>query len=77
LPAVQGQLTFRDAMGPTTYSARIVKYGAPNDLRFSWHGDLTNRAGQLAELVTDDGYRCTVVVDHGLLRPLEEEPSRP
>jgi hypothetical protein len=42
----------------------------------SWHGDLRNRAGQRAELVIDDGYRCTVVADHGLLRPLEEEPSR-
>jgi len=55
-------------------AGRVVQYGNNSGRRFSWHGDLSRRVGQLALLVTDDGDTFHVVVGNGFLKLA---PARP
>jgi hypothetical protein len=71
---VRGALTFDDSNGPVTVAGRVVRYGDNGGCRFSWHGDLSRRVGQLALLVTDDGDTFHVVVGNGFLKLA---PARP
>jgi hypothetical protein len=52
-----------------------VQYGHRGELRFSWHGDLSDRVGQRGELVIEDGTSYPVVVGNGLLKLREPEFS--
>jgi hypothetical protein len=55
--------------------ARVVRYGRDGEVRFSWHGDLSRRDGEEAELAVDDGETFSVVVGNGLLKLAHPQAS--
>jgi hypothetical protein len=72
---VRGRLTLQGPDGPFTLAAPVVRSGSGDDVRWSWHGDLSAHLEQHATLVTDDGPTVDVIVGNQLLRPPPMRPS--
>ena len=72
--AVQGQLHLRVASGPVELSARVVRYGSGDHLRYSWHGDLRSHLHERGWLVLDDGSVLDVFIGRAFLRVLDTMP---
>jgi hypothetical protein len=66
---VHGRLTLQGPDGPFTLAARVVRYGSGDEVRYSWHGDLSAHLDHHATLITDDGPTVDVIVGSQLLRP--------
>jgi len=71
---VRGHLHLQGADGPVELSARVVRYGSGDHLRYSWHGDLRGHLRERGRLVLDDGTLLEVVIGSAFLRVIEVLP---
>jgi hypothetical protein len=71
---VHGLLHLQGASGPVELSARVVRYGSGDHLRYSWHGDLRGHLRERGRLVLDDGSVLVVVIGSAFLRVVDTLP---